>query len=221
MGPGLLVGSALGFGAVALLAAGAPSLQLEVLALVPLGAAGVTFAAGVNSSLQLDAEPSMRGRVMALYSVVFLGSTPIGAPIAGWLSETFDPRAALLLTATAALAAGAGAWLAFARRGAFDRTDARAQDALEASGGSSPSVDASPGGRCHLRGGRPARAPAPRRIVRPSPSRSPGRPPRAARARARHLSGGGGGGCPAGIRSRPRPGVRTSLTGSNAEDGST
>ena len=41
----------------------------------------------------------MRGRVMALYSVVFLGSTPIGGPLAGWLSEAYDPRVALLLAA--------------------------------------------------------------------------------------------------------------------------
>ena len=47
----------------------------------------VTFAAGVNSSLQLAAAPAMRGRVMALYSVVFLGSTPIGAPLVGWLAQ--------------------------------------------------------------------------------------------------------------------------------------
>ena len=52
--------------------------------LVPLGAASVTFAAGVNSSLQLAAPEHLRGRVMALYSVVFLGSTPIGAPLVGW-----------------------------------------------------------------------------------------------------------------------------------------
>ena len=48
-------------------------------------------------SLQLAVEPEMRGRVMALYSVVFLGSTPIGGPLAGWLSEAYDPRVALLL----------------------------------------------------------------------------------------------------------------------------
>ena len=51
----------------------------------------------------------MRGRVMALYSVVFLGSTPIGGPLAGWLSEAYDPRVALLLAAVAGLAA---AWAA-------------------------------------------------------------------------------------------------------------
>ena len=51
----------------------------------------------------------MRGRVMALYSVVFLGSTPIGGPLAGWLSEAYDPRVALLLAAVAGLSA---AWAA-------------------------------------------------------------------------------------------------------------
>ena len=93
VGPGLLTGAALGFGAVALIAAAAPTLPLEAIALVPLGAASVTFAAGINSSLQLAADPAMRGRVMALYSMVFLGSTPIGGPIAGWLSEATSPRA--------------------------------------------------------------------------------------------------------------------------------
>lgn len=113
VGPRLLVAAAFGFGAIALVAAIAPSVPLEMAALIPLGAASVTFAAGVNSSLQLDADPGMRGRVMALYSMVFLGSTPIGGPIAGWLSQTIDPRAALVMTGAAALAAAIGARAAF------------------------------------------------------------------------------------------------------------
>jgi MFS family permease len=100
---------------VAFVAAVAPTLPLEIVALVPLGAASVTFAAGINSSLQLTAEPAMRGRVMALYSVVFLGSTPIGGPIAGWLGESIDPRAALVLAGVAGLTAAIGARVAFAR----------------------------------------------------------------------------------------------------------
>jgi MFS family permease len=67
----------------------------------------------VNSSLQLAADPPMRGRVMALYSIVFLGSTPIGGPLAGWLSQTIDPRAALVLTGVAGLVAAIGARAAF------------------------------------------------------------------------------------------------------------
>jgi MFS family permease len=117
-GPRLIAGAALAFGATALLAAAMPSLALEVPVLALLGAAAVTFAAAVNSSLQLAVEPAMRGRVMALYSVVFLGSTPIGGPLSGWLSEAYDPRVALLLAASAGLsAAWAGhAWLARASR---------------------------------------------------------------------------------------------------------
>ena len=57
----------------------------------------MTFAAGINSMLQLAAAPEMRGRVMALYAIVFLGSTPIGGPLVGWLSEATGPRAGLVL----------------------------------------------------------------------------------------------------------------------------
>jgi MFS family permease len=112
----LLVGAAAAFGASALLASAAPSLPLALAALVPLGAVSVTFAAGVNSTLQLGASPAMRGRVMALYSVVFLGSTPIGALLVGWLAEVAGPRAGLVLGGVAALAAAVGGWYAFARR---------------------------------------------------------------------------------------------------------
>jgi MFS family permease len=115
VGPSLLIVAALGFGASAMVAAAAPSLPVEVIALIPLGAASVTFAAGINSSLQLVAEPSMRGRVMALYSIVFLGSTPIGGPIAGWLSQSIDPRAALVMAGAAGLIAALGARSAFGR----------------------------------------------------------------------------------------------------------
>jgi MFS family permease len=113
--PALLTGGAIGFGALALLAAGAPSLALEVAVLAPLGAASVILAASINSALQLAADPAMRGRVMALYSVVFLGTTPIGAPLAGWLSEALDPRAALVLAGVAGIAAGLLAREAFSR----------------------------------------------------------------------------------------------------------
>jgi MFS family permease len=111
----LIAGAALAFGLLALLAALMPSLALEVPVLALLGGSAVTFAASINSSLQLAVEPQMRGRVMALYSVVFLGSTPIGGPLAGWLSQTYDPRAALLLAAGAGLLAAWVGHVSFAR----------------------------------------------------------------------------------------------------------
>jgi MFS family permease len=127
-GPGVVTGSALAFGLLALAAAAAPSLALEVPVLAGLGAASVTFAAAVNSSLQLAVSEQMRGRVMALYTVVFLGSTPIGGPLAGWLSEAYDPRAALLLAASAGLAAAWAARVAFRRLAAAEAS----RDALAA-----------------------------------------------------------------------------------------
>jgi MFS family permease len=106
----LIAGAALAFGVLALLAAAMPSLALEIPLVALLGASAVTFGAAINASLQLSVEPQMRGRVMALYSVVFLGSTPIGGPLAGWLAETYDPRAALALAAVAGLSASWAAW---------------------------------------------------------------------------------------------------------------
>jgi MFS family permease len=111
----VIAGAALAFGVLSLLAAGAPTLALELPVLALLGAATVTFAASVNSYLQLEVRPDMRGRVMALYSIVFLGSTPIGGPIAGWLSEAFDPRVALVLAGVSGLSAAWAARTALAR----------------------------------------------------------------------------------------------------------
>jgi MFS family permease len=125
VGPRLLVAAAAAFGIAELLVAAAPTVELQLAALIPLGAISVTFAAGINSSLQLSVEPAMRGRVMALYSVVFLGSTPIGAPIVGWIAEVAGPRAGLLLGAVAALAAAAGGAAAYARIGKPMRLPAR------------------------------------------------------------------------------------------------
>lgn len=114
-GPRLIAGGALAFGISALLAAAMPSLALEIVMLALLGAASVTFAATVNSTLQLAVSPEMRGRVMALYSVVFLGSTPIGAPLTGWLAQNYDPRVALVLAGVAGLSAAWAAHISFSR----------------------------------------------------------------------------------------------------------
>jgi MFS family permease len=117
-GPRLIAGGALAFGVLGLLSASMPVLALELPMLALLGAAAVTFAATINSTLQLAVSSEMRGRVMALYSVVFLGSTPIGGPLTGWLAETYDPRVTLLLAGASGLFA---AWLA---RASFNRLSA-------------------------------------------------------------------------------------------------
>ena len=110
--------AAFAFGLLALLAAGVPQLWMELPVLALLGAATVTFAASTNSYLQLEVRPDMRGRVMALYSIVFLGSTPIGGPLTGWLSEQYDPRVALVLAGLSGLCA---AWVARRVLGRIER----------------------------------------------------------------------------------------------------
>ncbi len=105
-----LVIAALGFGGVTLLAAFAPDLGLELAALAFVGWGSVAFLALGNSTLQLNSDPSMRGRVMALWAVAFLGSTPIGGPTIGWIIRVSSPRVGLAVgAATCFVAAGVGA----------------------------------------------------------------------------------------------------------------
>ena len=115
VGPRFIATTAVAFGALQLLVAGAPTFELQLAVLVGLGAASVAFAAGVTSALQLASAPEMRGRVMALYTMLYLGSTPIGAPLVGWLAEVADPRAAIVPGGVAAVAAGLWARVAYAR----------------------------------------------------------------------------------------------------------
>ncbi|HTZ43130.1 MAG TPA: MFS transporter [Jatrophihabitans sp.] len=100
-----LVRSAAMFTVVLTAATLAPTLWAELVALALVGAVSVGFLSKGNSTLQLEASPQMRGRVMALWAVAFLGSTPIGGPIAGWVSETLGGRAGLALAALACAAA--------------------------------------------------------------------------------------------------------------------
>lgn len=110
-GVGTLVVSSVLFGALILATAMAPTVEVALLLLVPVGAASVSLMARGNATLQLAADPAMRGRVMALWLVAFLGTTPIGGPIAGWVSSTFGARWGLVLGAVACFAAaGLGAW---------------------------------------------------------------------------------------------------------------
>jgi len=106
-----LVMAAWAFGIAVALAALAPSLPLELVTLALAGGASISFMATGNSTLQLGAEPSMRGRVMSLWFVAFQGSTPIGGPIVGWVIAVLGARAGLGLGAVAALAVAlVGAW---------------------------------------------------------------------------------------------------------------
>jgi MFS family permease len=104
-----LIVAATGFGAVVGLAALAPNLPLELVALALVGWGSVSFLALGNSTLQLNSDASMRGRVMALWAVAFLGSTPIGGPTIGWVIRVSNPRVGLAVGAvTCFVAAGVG-----------------------------------------------------------------------------------------------------------------
>jgi MFS family permease len=90
-----LVLAASGFGVVLLFACLAPNLPTELFALALAGGASISFMSTGNSTLQLAAAPSMRGRVMSLWFVAFQGSTPIGGPIVGWVMAQAGARAGL------------------------------------------------------------------------------------------------------------------------------
>ena len=113
--------AAIGVGVVTMLVALAPSLDVAVIAMLPLGVASIVFFVTANSTLQLTSRPEMRGRVMALYGIVFLGTTPFGAPVAGWVGEHLGPRVAFAGGGLVALAAGlVGLWI-LSRRASSQR----------------------------------------------------------------------------------------------------
>ena len=88
-----------------------PGFLSTALMLVPAGWAMLTFTTAANASVQLGVEPTMRGRVMALYLMCFMGGTPLVAPIVGWTAGVFGPRWGMigggLISAGAALVLGA------------------------------------------------------------------------------------------------------------------
>jgi predicted MFS family arabinose efflux permease len=112
-----LAAAAAAFGLAMLATAFAPSLAFALVGMGLVGAASVAFQSAGNSTLQLASAPHMRGRVMALWAVAFLGSTPIGGPIAGFVSQHFGGRAGLALGATACLVAAALTALVARREG--------------------------------------------------------------------------------------------------------
>ena len=91
-----LVTMAVTFGALEIVTGLMPSFGSTALLLVPTGFAMLTFSTAANSSVQLGVDPTMRGRVMALYIVCFMGGTPLGAPIVGWVAGAFGPRWGLI-----------------------------------------------------------------------------------------------------------------------------
>ncbi|MEV6763567.1 MFS transporter [Streptomyces sp. NPDC051105] len=113
----VMIAAAVAFGALELVAATAPSLWLFALLMVPIGMFGMTVNVTANTTVQMGTDPAMRGRVMALYMMVFMGGSPIGAPIAGWITDAYGVRAGLAVGGAIAAAAAVVIGLVLARVG--------------------------------------------------------------------------------------------------------
>jgi MFS family permease len=103
-GGNLLFGTGMVFGVAICAASLAPSLGIFIGLLLIVGAGQISFLSTCNSLLQLTSDPGMRGRVMAVYTITLLGSTPIGGPLVGWVSQQFGPRWGLAIGGVATIA---------------------------------------------------------------------------------------------------------------------
>jgi MFS family permease len=127
----LVAMAAIAFGSMMAVLTIVPTVAVALPVCVLVGMASMTFMTASTAIVQIESAPAMRGRVLALQAMVFLGSTPIGGPIVGWICQVFGPRYGLGVGAAAAL--GAGVWGMTTVRAARARLDARApMDATEA-----------------------------------------------------------------------------------------
>ncbi len=114
----LLLTTALVFGALEVVTGLMPTFWSFLAMLVPTGLALLTFTTTANSATQLGTTPAVRGRVMGLYMLVFLGGAPLGSPLVGWAAEQFGARMSLIAGGMiSALAAVVGALLLARARG--------------------------------------------------------------------------------------------------------
>ncbi|MGW8556946.1 MFS transporter [Streptomyces tubercidicus] len=113
----LVVGAAMLFGVLEIAAALAPSFWIFAMLLVLIGTVGLTVNVTANSSIQMATDPAMRGRVMSLFMMVFVGGTPLGAPLVGWITDTFGPRIGFMAGGAVSLAAAVLIGLILARVG--------------------------------------------------------------------------------------------------------
>jgi MFS family permease len=117
-GPRSLCLAATGWGIAILVAALAPNMPVELAAMAFVGYGSITFNSLAKTTLQLVAAPEMRGRVMALWAIAWLGSTPIGGPTVGWIGQDAGARWSLIVGGVATLACGllALVWAVRSRR---------------------------------------------------------------------------------------------------------
>ncbi len=107
--------SAFFFGIAMLVTALTSTLVLAFITMIVMGFFSINFLSQSNSILQLESSPEMRGRVMALWAVAFLGSTPIGGPIIGWVSQILNPSYGIAVGGVACLIAACYGYLRYRR----------------------------------------------------------------------------------------------------------
>jgi MFS family permease len=115
--------AALSFGLLEIIAGSMPGFGGTALILVLVGLAMLSFTTAANSSVQLGVEATMRGRVMALYLMCFLGGTPLGAPIVGWVASTVGPRWGMIGGGVVCMAVAVGMALYLVRQGLLGLAD--------------------------------------------------------------------------------------------------
>ncbi|WP_136041313.1 MULTISPECIES: MFS transporter [unclassified Microbacterium] len=114
-----------GFGIAAFVSSAMPTYASYAVTLTFTGFMIVTLLTTANGYVQITTEPALRGRVLALYMAVIMGSTPVGAPIAGWVADSFGPRAAIMLGGTAGFVACAIGVIWVATSGRLRRAENR------------------------------------------------------------------------------------------------
>jgi MFS family permease len=112
----LVVATSLAFGVLEILTGVMPDFLAFLIALVPTGLALLTLTTAANSTMQLGTTATMRGRVMGLYMLIFLGGTPLGSPLAGWIAEAAGPRMSLVFGGVVSVIATVAVGLMLVRR---------------------------------------------------------------------------------------------------------
>ncbi len=132
--------AAIGWGIAITAAAVAPSMLIEYITLVFVGYGSISFNSLAKTALQLSATAGMRGRVMSLWGVAWLGSTPVGGPIVGWIGEEFGARWSLIIGGVPTILVGIMTYPILARVDR-KRAERRADGKTAVSGGTVATID--------------------------------------------------------------------------------
>ncbi|MFI6101777.1 MFS transporter [Lentzea sp. NPDC051213] len=128
----VFIGSGVVFGLLEIVSGFMPTMLLTGLMMIPVGIAMMTFNTTANATIQLAVEPEMRGRVMGIYMLVFLGGNPVGGPLMGWIGE-INGRAPIIIGGLVSVLVTVTAWIILVRRGDIGKPRLRRQKVVEVS----------------------------------------------------------------------------------------